>query len=75
MKHSRAVPILVAATLALLPLLYAGSYAALIDSSGRLVMNDDGICRVRPYRYGGRVAEVVYWPIRQIDRQLRELPD
>jgi len=70
-KPSRAVPILVSALLLLLPLFYAGSYAALVDTSGQLVMGDDAICYVRQYRYGGKVAEVLYWPLRQIDRQLR----
>jgi len=71
MKPSRAVPVLVAASLALLPLLYVGSYAALVDTSRRLVMGDDGICVVRQYRYGGTVAEVLFRPLREIDRQLR----
>jgi hypothetical protein len=70
---SRAAPILISATLLLLPVLYVASYAALVDTSGKLVMGDDAICYVRQYRYGGLAAEVFYGPLRQIDRQVRKI--
>ncbi|MCI0358686.1 MAG: hypothetical protein L0211_09405 [Planctomycetaceae bacterium] len=70
-KTCRTAPLLIAITLLVLPMLYVASYAALVDTSGKWVMGDDGICYVRQYRYGGKAAEVVYWPLRQIDRQLR----
>jgi hypothetical protein len=71
-KPSRAAPILVSAMLLLLPLTYVASYAALVDTSGKLVMGHDAICYVQQYRYGSRAAEVLYWPLRQIDRQVRK---
>ena len=74
-KPSRGAPLIVIITLLLLPLGYLGSYAALVDTSGKLVMGDDAICYVRHYRYGGKAAEVLYWPLRQIDGQLRDLQD
>ena len=72
---SRGVPLIVIVTLLLLPLGYLGSYAALVDTSGQLVMGEDSICYVRHYRYGGKMAEVLYWPLRQIDRQVRDIDD
>ena len=74
-KHSRGVPLCVAVALLAAPVIYVGSYAALFDPSGRLEMGDDGVCRPRHYRYGGRVAEAVYWPAREIDRQWRLIVD
>jgi len=71
-KPSRGAPLIVIVTLLLLPLGYLGSYAALADTSGGLVMGEDSICYVHHYRYGGKVAEVLYWPLHQIDRQLRD---
>jgi hypothetical protein len=70
-KHSRAAPLCVVVALLAVPLLYVVSYAALVDPSGRLEMGDDGVCRPQHYRYGGRVAEAVYWPAREVDRQWR----
>ena len=74
-RPSRAATLIVIITLLLLPLGYLGSYAALADTSGQLVMGEDSICYVRHYRCGGKVAEVLFWPLRQIDRQLREIEE
>jgi len=43
-KPSRGAPLIVIITLLLLPLGYLGSYAALADTSGQLVMGEDSIC-------------------------------
>jgi hypothetical protein len=74
-KQSRGAPLCVVIALLAAPLLYVGSYTALVDPSGRLEMGDDGVCRPRHYRYGGRVAEAVYWPAHEIDRQWRSIVD
>ena len=74
-KRSRAAPILVASVLVLFPILYVGSYAVLAKSPGELVMGNDGICYKSHYRYGGRAAEVLFWPVWVADRQLRPPPE
>jgi hypothetical protein len=72
-RHSRGAPLSVAVALLSLPIIYAGSYAALVDRSARLEMQDDGVCRPRHFRYGGRVAETFYWPAREVDNHLRSI--
>jgi hypothetical protein len=72
MKPSRAAaPVVVAVSLILVPLVYVGSYAALVDVPGKLAMGDDGTCFVHHFRWGGKAAEVVFWPLRQVDRFMR----
>jgi hypothetical protein len=74
MKKSRA-PLIAAIVLLLLPVLYVGSYFALVAPSGVLIpvtgpIGESGFL-VRHYRWGGEFAEQVYWPLKQIDRKLR----
>jgi hypothetical protein len=58
-------PLILAITLLLLPVLYVGSYLALVRP---------GLPNPRTgsnYRYGGFVASYFYWPLEQIDRGVR----
>jgi len=71
MKATRfsAAPLTVALVLLSLPLLYVGSYMALVDRSGTLEMHDDSICYPRQYRYGGQIAVWFFLPAKMIDEQ------
>lgn len=62
-----AAPIL-AAILLLLPLLYVGSYFALVKPGEHLGW---GSALYAPYRCGGDVAVRLFWPLEQIDRRVR----
>lgn len=69
-----AAPI-IAAVLLLLPVLYVGSYFALVVPSGIRV----GTIKINwipqpiidHYRIGGDIAAAVFWPLEQIDRNVR----
>lgn len=70
-KH--AVPI-IAAILLLLPLLYVGSYFALLRPPQILLVPahpETQIHHYAQYRLGGKVAEQFFWPLEQIDRKVR----
>lgn len=79
-KH--AAPI-IAAMLLILPVLYSGSYLALVRPGDydRLLANSDSPDAkqyVKGYRFEGnsnsplaRVAPFLFWPLEQIDRKLR----
>lgn len=71
MKSSHA-PLLIAIVLLLLPLLYVGSYLALVRP-GVDWMNMAIGSRIpdERYRVGGRFSEGIFWPVEQIDRRLR----
>lgn len=62
-------PLVVAIFLLLLPVLYIGSYFALVLPAG---MNPRGALPFH-YRWGERKLEPVYFPIEQIDRRMRPL--
>jgi len=75
-------PLIAAITLLLLPLLYVGSYLALVKPPNvppvtLFRINTWGTypyplqVQTSPYRYGGRSAEIVFWPIEQLDRKWR----
>jgi len=73
-----AAPIL-AAVLLLLPVLYVGSYLALV-TPGKVRFTKavnvgastyQGGVFYETYRYGGTWAERVFWPLEQIDRKVR----
>jgi hypothetical protein len=75
-------PLIAAVLMLVLPLLYIGSYLALvtppnhslIHQSMRVVTSMHPYplsVDISPYRYGGRVAEVGFWPLEQIDRRVR----
>jgi hypothetical protein len=67
-----------AAVLLLLPVLYVGSYFALVVPEGYLREASVQVTEPTPemfflkhYRFGGKVAARAYWPLEQIDRRLR----
>src|SRR5689334_17179042 len=69
-----AAPI-IAAVLLLLPVLYVGSYLALVIPNGRMEATTTGAStyqvRLVHYRTEGLWARRLYWPLEQIDRKLR----
>jgi hypothetical protein len=75
-KESRA-PLIVATVLLLLPVLYVGSYLALVTPHARFpvrlnisstnLMADDW----EHYRLPGKVCGCIFWPLEQIDRKVR----
>jgi hypothetical protein len=80
-KISSPAPI-IAAVLLILPVLYVGSYLALVVPSGRpyrVVLILDGPQRPTPiyttgighYRFGVGLCQQFYWPLEQLDRKVR----
>jgi hypothetical protein len=63
-KH--AAPI-IAAILLLLPVLYVGSYLALVTPNARV----RSVTGLEHYRIKGRVWSTVFWPLERCDRRLR----
>jgi hypothetical protein len=78
---TRPAPI-IAAVLLLLPVLYVGSYLALIGEYGssRIMVKVEGGYHSEdtPYRCCPEICKPLFWPLEQIDRRLRpkawELP-
>ena len=71
MKTSRG-PLIVAIALLLLPILYVGSYFALVSPKPVDATVPTGTPLVlRHYRVAPSLAEWVFWPLEQIDRQIR----
>lgn len=74
-KHSRA-PI-IAAVLLLLPVLYVGSYFALAmppvnqDRANQRANSGRGNYGWGGYAWGGSFAAQFYWPLEQLDRNVR----
>ena len=72
-KQSRA-PLIIAVVLLLLPVLYVGSYLALVMPEGyfRTDPRRAGVYDIRVhYRWLDPRAGVAFWPLEQIDRKLR----
>jgi hypothetical protein len=67
MKRESHSPLIVAIVLSLLPVLYVGSYLALVKPGG---MHLPGFVFTH-YRYGHRISERAFWPLEQIDRKVR----
>ncbi|WP_425617645.1 hypothetical protein NA78x_001326 [Anatilimnocola sp. NA78] len=66
---------LTVAILMLLPMLYIGSYLALVVPAGFIVdvnshLNGGYVAFVH-YRLGAHRIESLYWPLEQIDRRVR----
>jgi hypothetical protein len=74
MNQSRA-PLIIAIVLLLLPLLYVGSYFAMVVPDGIFIgtIKVDYVRQpvISHYRTGGDIAAAVFWPLEQIDRKLR----
>ena len=73
MKH---VPPILAAILLLLPVLYVGSYCALVTPEGTPILiplNSSGSFQEHfvSYRYGSDLAAILFWPLENMDRKLR----
>jgi hypothetical protein len=79
-------PLILAVVLLLLPLLYLGSYFALVVPGGRVEVRQVPAMamvsgkpqrqlvfetEVRHYRAGSAWCERIFWPLEQIDRKLR----
>lgn len=64
---------IIVGVLALLPVLYLGSYWLLVRPFAIMISRGPGTGSydVRHYRYGGDYAETVYWPLEQFDRRIR----
>ncbi|WP_254513208.1 hypothetical protein [Anatilimnocola floriformis] len=71
MKRESYAPLVVAIALMLIPVLYVGSYLALVNPSGYAFATEDN--RIRPcnYRLGGEFSAWAYLPLETIDRYLR----
>jgi hypothetical protein len=74
MMKRHAAPI-ITAILLLLPVLYAGSYLALVMPEGRIVDRVSSLNTSRGelvhYRWGDEMLRRIYWPLEQIDRKVR----
>ena len=70
-------PLILAIVLLLLPVLYVGSYLALVIPGGRLVVPDPSVRQtaqpiyVSRYRADGRWLARFFWPLAQIDQRIR----
>jgi len=75
MKESRSTfRLILAIALLLLPILYVGSYCALVTPRlDEWASTNTGLEKIIPYRAGGKVSAVVFWPLEQIDRRLRPI--
>lgn len=77
-------PALIAVLLLLLPVVYGGSYLALVVPGGIFIRDEEGrygvlfdrregfvYCRIARYRAGSSICKRLYWPLEQLDRKLR----
>jgi len=73
-KHRKSAgPLVVAIVLLLLPVLYVGSYLALVVRKPMVSVSLTFPTQYDAefYRFGGDYARTFYWPLEQIDRQLQ----
>lgn len=72
MVQSRA-PLIIAIALLLLPLLYVGSYCAIVVPGGLIADPTRSTPYVHPtnYRIGDQWSRAIFWPLEQLDRKLR----
>jgi hypothetical protein len=76
--QSRA-PLIIAIVLLLLPVLYVGSYFAMVVPGGRYVLREPDknefvfghLQQKVHYRVAHEVAARIFWPLEQIDRKVR----
>ena len=76
---SNRAPLAIAIVLLVLPVLYLGSYFALVVPQGFRTAPYEGPGAMfamidapfQHYRYGGRSAELYFWPLELIDRKVR----
>ena len=70
MQKSRSTAPIIAAVLLLVPVLYVGSYFALVVPQGIYPVGDP-FAPTMYYRFGNGIAQRLYWPLERIDRRLR----
>jgi hypothetical protein len=70
MPQSRA-PLIVAIVLLLLPLLYVGSYLALVVPGGPMSTSGLKLKWPEVYRFGSPWTDCIFWPLEQVDRKVR----
>lgn len=73
-RLSNAGPVISAVVLLLVPVLYVGSYLALVRPPANWFVASPGVSTMMPahnYRYGGERSAWFFWPLEQIDRKLR----
>ena len=68
MKLESRAPLIFAIVVLLLPVLYLGGYAALVDPPGKAVPYGSGR---ECYRAGRQWSATFFWPVEKIDRQVR----
>jgi hypothetical protein len=69
-QRSSLLPVVVALLLAL-PILYVGTYVALVIPEGRIRNNEPfDMCY---YRIDGGGVDTVFWPLQRLDKRLRPL--
>jgi hypothetical protein len=75
MSKPRSFAPIVAAILLLLPVLYVGSYLALVNPEGLMIAEESAggmaFGKVYHYRVESDWPAVFYWPLEQVDRQVR----
>jgi hypothetical protein len=66
-------PVIMAAVLLLLPLLYVASYLVLVNRRAPVAVSHASppTYTVSHYRCGGTWAAGLYWPLEQVDRRLQ----
>jgi hypothetical protein len=75
------VPLITALVVLLVPLVYVGSYFALVSPQVLAIITYDrtndpqhpvmGSVRYSHYRFGFNLSEQLFWPLEQIDRNVR----
>lgn len=75
MRRDSRAPLIVAIVLLLLPVLYLGSYGALVVPGGcehhTAVPGGPGYFIETHYRIPGRAIETLFWPLEQVHRTVR----
>ncbi|WP_254508203.1 hypothetical protein [Anatilimnocola floriformis] len=75
MKRESRAPLIVAIVLLLLPVLYVGSYFALVVPGGTPLAGSTGggITFIEHYRWQSEFCSRLFWPLEQIDRKVRPI--
>ena len=71
MRAMNRIPLILAIALLLLPVLYVGSYLALLTPLRCAVFGQVGKIDFDNYRICPRECSYIFWPLEQIDRKVR----
>ncbi len=71
MRKNFAPFIVALAILVVPPVLYVGSYLALVTPGGVRIQEPAGYVRVTSYRIDNRLLGQAFWPLEKIDRKVR----